>query len=101
MDKKWLLEAGDRFPHGATARTGGVNFSVCSRRATRVWLRLYRGATDPKPLVEIELDPREHRTYGWWHVFVVGAQPGWYYTWCADGPSDPAAGPRCATRVGR
>jgi glycogen operon protein len=94
MDKKWVLEAGDRFPHGATARPGGVNFSVFSGRATRVWLRLYRGATDPTPLVEIELDPRKHRTYAWWHVFVVGAQPGWYYTWRADGPSDPAAGLR-------
>ncbi len=92
MDKKWVLEAGDRFPNGATARSGGVNFSVFSRRATRVWLRLYRGATDPTPLVEIEHDPHEHRTYAWWHVFVVGAQPGWYYTWRADGPPDPAAG---------
>ena len=93
MDKKWVLEAGDRFPNGATARSGGVNFSVFSRRATRVWLRLYRGATDPTPLVEIELDPHEHRTYAWWHVFVVGAQPGWYYTWRADGPPDPLAEP--------
>jgi glycogen operon protein len=92
--KKWLLEAGDRFPQGATARPGGVNFSVFSRRATRVWLRLYRGATDPKPLVEIELDPRVHRTYAWWHVFVGGAQAGLYYTWRADGPTDPAAGLR-------
>jgi glycogen operon protein len=94
MAKKWVLEAGDRFPQGATARPDGVNFSVFSRRATRVWLRLYRGATDAKPLVEIELDPREHCTYGWWHVFVAGAQAGWYYTWRADGPSDPAAGLR-------
>jgi len=94
MAKKWVLEAGDRFPHGATVRPGGVNFSVFSRRATRVWLRLYRGATDLKPLVEIELDPRVHRTYAWWHVFVAGAQAGWYYTWRADGPSEPALGSR-------
>jgi isoamylase len=94
MAKKMVLEAGDRFPHGATVRPGGVNFSLFSRRATRVWLRLYRGATDVKPLVEIELDPREHRTYAWWHVFVAGAQAGWYYTWRADGPSEPASGLR-------
>jgi glycogen operon protein len=94
MAKKWVLEAGERFPNGATVRPGGVNFSLFSRRATRVWLRLYRGATDLKPLVEIELDPREHRTYAWWHVFVAGAQAGWYYTWRADGPFDPAAGLR-------
>jgi len=94
MAKKWVLEAGDRFPQGATAREGGVNFSLFSRRATRVWLRLYRGATDVRPLVEIELDPRVNKTYGWWHVFVAGAQPGWYYTWRADGPAEPAAGLR-------
>ncbi|HUL82443.1 MAG TPA: glycogen debranching protein GlgX [Gammaproteobacteria bacterium] len=94
MAKKWVLDAGDRFPHGATVREGGVNFSLFSRRATRVWLRLYRGATDAKPLVEIELDPRDNRTYAWWHVFVAGAQAGWYYTWRADGPSDPASGLR-------
>src|SRR5215471_3120554 len=94
MAKKWLLEAGDRFPQGATVRPEGVNFSVFSRRATRVWLRLYQGATDPKPLVEIELDPRVNRTYGWWHVLVTGAQAGWHYTWRADGPSDPGAGLR-------
>ncbi len=76
MAKKLVLEAGNRFPHGATARPGGVNFSLFSRRATKVWLRLYRRATDATPLAELELDPREHRTYAWWHAFVAGAQPG-------------------------
>ena len=103
MAKNLVLEAGDRFPHGATARSGGVNFSLFSRRATKVWLRLYRGATDDTPLAEFELDPREHRSYAWWHVFVAGAQPGWYYTWRADGPADAAEGLRfdAAPRVAR
>jgi len=92
MATKLVLEAGDRFPLGATARAGGVNFSLFSRRATKVWLRLYRRATDATPLVEFELDRREHRTYAWWHAFVAGAQPGWYYTWRADGPTDAAEG---------
>ena len=73
MAKKLVLEAGDRFPHGATAREGGVNFSLFSRRATKAWLRLYRRATDATPLAEFELDPRAHRTYAWWHAFVAGA----------------------------
>ena len=94
MAKKLVLEAGDRFPHGATAREGGVNFSLFSRRATKAWLRLYRRATDATPLAEFELDPRAHRTYAWWHAFVAGAQPGWYYTWRADGPTDEAEGLR-------
>jgi isoamylase len=94
MVKKLVLEAGDRFPHGAAARQGGVNFSLFSRRATKVWLRLYAHETDATPLAEFELDPREHRTYAWWHAFVAGAQPGWYYTWRADGPVDPELGLR-------
>jgi glycogen operon protein len=98
MAKKLVLEAGARFPNGATARPGGVNFSLFSRRATKVWLRLYRGETDATPVAEFELDPREHRTYAWWHAFVAGAQPGWYYTWRADGPVDPAAGLRFDAR---
>ena len=54
MTKNLVLEAGDRFPHGAAARSGGVNFSLFSRRATKVWLRLYRRATDETPLAEFE-----------------------------------------------
>jgi glycogen operon protein len=91
---KLEVEAGSRFPLGARALPGGVNFSVFSRRATRVWLRLYRGATDSAPLAEIELDPQINCTYFCWHVFVAGARAGWYYTWRADGPSDPERGLR-------
>ena len=40
----------------------GVNFAVFSPRATRVWLRLYRGAGRREPLAEIELDAATHRT---------------------------------------
>ena len=88
------MHPGSRLPLGAEASAGGVNFAIFSRHATRLWLRLYRGATDPYPVMEIELDPRRHRTYDFWHVFVAGARPGWFYTWRADGPSDPAAGLR-------
>jgi isoamylase len=92
--KKLEVQAGNRLPFGATPLAGGVNFSVFSRHATRMWLRLYRGATDEKPVIEIELDRREHRTYFCWHVFVAGARPGWLYTWRADGPQNPAEGLR-------
>jgi isoamylase len=92
--KKLEVRAGNRIPFGATAVPGGVNFSVFSQHATRMWLRLYRGAADETPEIEIELDPREHRTHFCWHVLVAGAQPGWFYTWRADGPQDPAAGLR-------
>jgi isoamylase len=87
---EWL--AGRHAPLGAAVRDGGVNFAVFSPRATRMWLRLYHGPRDAEPAIEIELTPARHRTYDFWHVFVAGAQPGWLYTWRADGPSEPAAG---------
>jgi glycogen operon protein len=88
------LGAGSRLPLGATVQDGGVNFAVFSPRATRVWLRLYREAADAKPIAELALDPAAHRTFGFWHVFVAGARAGWFYTWRADGPNEPAAGLR-------
>ena len=75
-----------------------MNFAVFSPRATRVWLRLYRGAADVRPIAELELDAATHRTYGFWHVFVAGARAGWFYTWRADGPNEPAAGLRFDVR---
>ena len=86
------FSAGERLPLGATVRDGGVNFALFSPRATRAWLRFYRGAADVKPFAELELDAATHRTYGFWHVFVAGARAGWFYTWRADGPHEPAAG---------
>jgi glycogen operon protein len=95
---KLVLRTGSRLPLGATAREDGVNFSVYSRHATRLWLRLYRGATETEPVVEFELDARRHRVYNFWHAFIAGAKPGWYYTWRAEGPNEPAAGLRFDAR---
>ena len=94
MATKLEVGPGSRFPMGATAVDGGVNFSVLSPRATRMWLRLYREAEDEEPAAEIELDPQANRTFAFWHVLVAGARAGWFYTWRADGPNDPAAGLR-------
>jgi isoamylase len=91
---KLSLSAGSRLPLGATVQGGGVNFAVFSPRATRVWLRLYRGDADSSPIAELELTAAPHRTYGFWHVFVEGARAGWFYTWRAEGPDEPAAGLR-------
>lgn len=85
-------EVGSYSPLGASVHDDGVNFAVYSAEATAMRLRLYRTATDVEPFGEIELDPRRHRTYGFWHVRVIGARPGWCYTWSADGPTDPKTG---------
>jgi glycogen operon protein len=95
---KLAVSAGHYQPLGATVREGGVNFAVYSPRATRVWLRLYRGAADVEPIAELELDAAAHRTFGYWHVFVAGARAGWLYTWRAAGPDDPEAGLRFDTQ---
>jgi glycogen operon protein len=92
MSEPLEVRTGTRFPTGAAATVDGVNFSIYSRHATRVWLRLYRHALDQRPIAEFELDPRRHRTLDFWHVFVAGAKAGWFYTWRAAGPNDPDAG---------
>ena len=42
----------------------------------------------------ISLDPDEHRTYHYWHVFVPDLKPGQIYGFRAAGPFDPARGLR-------
>jgi len=94
-------DEGRSFPLGATVLGGGVNFSVFSREASRVDLLLFDDPAllfdDPAaahPARVIELDPRSHRTYHYWHVFVPGIRPGQVYAYRAAGPFDPARGLR-------
>jgi len=86
--------AGLSFPLGASVVPGGVNFSVFSRQATRIELLLFDSAEAVQPARVIELDPRRHRTYYYWHVFVPGVRPGQLYAYRAFGPFDPAHGLR-------
>ena len=73
---------------------GGVNFSVFSRRATRIELLLFDSAADAQPTRVIALDPRKHRTYHYWHVSVPGIGAGQLYAYRAFGPFDPEQGLR-------
>ena len=86
--------AGRSFPLGATVLGDGVNFSVYSRQASRVDVLLFDDAAATHPARVIELDPRTHRTYHYWHVFVPGIRPGQIYAYRADGPFDPERGLR-------
>jgi glycogen operon protein len=85
---------GQSFPLGATVLSGGVNFSVFSRQATRVELLLFESGTATEPTRVIDLDARTHRTYHYWHVFVPGIGSGQIYAYRASGPFDPAHGLR-------
>jgi isoamylase len=86
--------AGQSFPLGATVLGEGVNFSVFSRQASRVELLLFDDAAATHPARVVELDPRTHRTYHYWHVFVPGIGAGQLYAYRAFGPFDPARGLR-------
>jgi isoamylase len=85
---------GHSFPLGATICRGGANFSVFSRSASRVELLFFDRADDARPRRTINLDPRAHRTYHYWHAFVPGAGAGQLYGYRVDGPVEPALGLR-------
>ena len=87
-------DSGRSFPLGATVTGDGVKFSVFSRQASRVDLLLFDNASATHPARVIELDPRTHRTYHYWHVLVPGIRPGQIYAYRADGPFDPERGLR-------
>ncbi len=70
------LGVGRSFPLGATVTGGGANFSVFSRQASRIELLLFDDAAAVHPARVIELDPRTHRTYHYWHAFVPGIGRG-------------------------
>lgn len=86
--KSYSIQAGHRFPFGATFDSQGANFSVWGRFATRVDLLLYERSDSPEPFQVIELDPAINRTFYAWHVYVEGLAPGTFYGWRMDGPQD-------------
>src|SRR5271155_19619 len=87
-------KTGRSFRLGAPPLAEGVNFSVFSRQASRVDLLLFDDPAAARPARVIELDPRTHRTYHYWHVFVPGIRPGQIYAYRAVGPFDPERGLR-------
>ena len=87
-------QTGRSLPLGATVIADGVNFSVFSRQATRVELLLFDSAEAAQPSRVIDLDPRTHCTYHYWHVFAPGLGAGQLYAYRAFGPFDPERGLR-------
>jgi glycogen operon protein len=94
MEREFDTRPGEAYPAGATVCADGVNFSVFSQHATAVTLVLYSNATATRPLQVIRLDSRVHVDRCMWHVFVVGAKPGLFFTWRVDGPHGASAGHR-------
>jgi glycogen operon protein len=73
-------------PLGATPDASGVQFSIFSRNASRVWLALYDNVEASEPAHEIPLDRKEHRIGDVWSVYVEGVTEGIAYTYRMDGP---------------
>ncbi len=84
------VRRGRSHPVGATVTREGVNFCVYSKHAARIDLLLFDHAGDPQPSAIVDLDPRENRTYNWWHVLVRGIGAGQLYGYRAHGPTRPA-----------
>ena len=89
-----MVEPGKSFPLGASVVADGANFSVFSKHASAVELLLFNRADDPHPSRVIDLDPRTHRTYHYWHTFVPGVEAGQLYGYRAHGPFVPEKGLR-------
>jgi glycogen operon protein len=75
-------------------RESGVNFSVFSRKASRVELLLFDREDDARPQRVISMDPATNRTYHYWHVFLPAVQRGQIYGYRVHGPVDPPNGLR-------
>jgi len=88
------VEAGRSSPLGATLTSSGANFSLYSRHATGVELLFFDHEDDAKPSRRIVLDPVQHRTYHYWHVFVPGVCSGQLYGYRVHGPFQPEHGLR-------
>lgn len=88
------VRIGMPLPMGAHVQGDGVNFTLFSRNATRVWLELFEHPDDTKAARIIDLDPRCNRTGDVWHVWIKGIQEGQLYTYRVDGEYNPQAGHR-------
>ena len=92
--RSFATRPGTPHPLGATVGDGGVNFSVFSQSADGIDLLLFDKADDGQPAQIIHLSPDRHRTFHFWHVFVVGAQAGQSYAYRVHGPWAPDQGYR-------
>ncbi len=85
---------GQSYPLGATVTAEGVNFCIYSKNSAAVELLLFDYMDSPEAARVITLDPSQHRTFTYWHVFLKGCRPGQLYGYRAYGPADPANGHR-------
>ncbi|HMO50922.1 MAG TPA: glycogen debranching protein GlgX [Kiritimatiellia bacterium] len=76
-------------PYGAHVVAEGVQFTLFSRHASRVWLMLFDHPDAASPSAEYELTPQFNRIGDIWHIHVRNARPGQYYLYRMEGASPP------------
>ncbi len=91
---RFQLEPGHFSPLGATPDADGVNFSLFSQNATAVTFLLFDDPESTVPLLEIPLDPLNHKTFYFWHLYLRGLRPGMLYAYRVEGPQEPENGHR-------
>jgi len=87
-----IPQIGQSFPVGTTVYQHGVNFCLFTKNAGAVELLLFDTPSDPKPSCAIQFDPRQNRTFYYWHMFLPGIQPGQIYAYRVHGPFAPERG---------
>lgn len=85
---------GRSFPLGATVYPNGVNFCILSRNCTAMELLLFDSPDAPKPARVIQFDPKQNKTFYYWHVFVANIGEGQVYAYRVYGPFTPEKGHR-------
>ena len=74
-------------PDGAHVVADGVQFTLFSRHASRVWLMLFNDPEAGVPDQEIELTRDLNRIGDIWHIHVRDARPGQFYMYRMEGAS--------------
>jgi isoamylase len=82
---QYEIESGCPHPCGSSPDENGVNFSIFAEGATSVQLLLFEHHDDVEPVQTIHLDPKQHKTFHFWHVYVKGLKPGVNYAYRVDG----------------
>lgn len=85
---RYVLHPGTWDHAGASVREDGVNFCIFSRHAESVELLLFEDEQSRHPYEIVRLDPRVHRTFFFWHIFIAGLSEGVWYNWRVGGRCD-------------
>ncbi|XP_019438520.1 PREDICTED: isoamylase 3, chloroplastic-like, partial [Lupinus angustifolius] len=96
----WKIFPGQAFPLGVSEVDNGINFSIFSRHATAVTLRLVfpkSGSTGRLNggIIELALDPHSNKTGDIWHICIEDLpRSNVLYGYRIDGPQDWGKGHR-------